>query len=368
MKFTVNTKPLKSALAITIVDSNVSKYNQVSTLVQLTMSETKLTVNTEAVAIRSEVAISGSGDGKSSILIDALLFKKLISTINSTQLDIEFTSDAVVVRTASGSYSLPKLIDASDANLNRPTSLTQDEINNAVEVEKDSWKFVKSHQMYAIATTDEYPVYRYVFVGENGDVLVGDFTTSIFTHSTCKVLSENCLISESVVNLMNSVPDGAVIAKKNHCYVIYAKTDAFEYTSSFVPRHESDEFGKYNQDIIIGIMSTFDKEHVTVNAQDITNVLNQAQILNSKLTKITMTVNNDSITLSTDTMKSSIASEVRQNGTYTLTMNPNSLRNVISHCTDEKLEIYPSMNDNELMGIIIVSGKLSVAVAAGVED
>lgn len=367
MKFTVNTKPLKSALAITIVDSNVSKYNMVSTLVQLSMSQTKLTINTEAVAIKSEVSISGSGDGVASIMIDAILFKKLISTINSTQLDIEFTNDSVVVKTSSGSYSLPKIVDTSEKTLDRPVVLTPDELDNAVEVERESWKFVKSHQMYSLATTDEYPVYRYIFVGENGDVLVGDFTASIFTHSTCKVLSENCLISESVVNLMNSVPDGAVITKKDDCYVIYAKTDAFEYSSSFVPRHESDEFGRYNHEIIIGIMSTFDKEHVTVSSQDITNVLNQAQILNSKLTKINMTVNTDSIVLSTDTMKSSIASDVTQSNSYTLTINPNSLRNVISHCTDEKLEIYPSVNDGELVGIIIVSGKLTVTVAAGEE-
>lgn len=367
MKFTVNTKPLKSALSITIVDSNVSKFNQVSTLVQLTMSNTKLTINTEAVAIKSEVSIFGSGDGNASILIDALLFKKLISTINSTQIDIEFTDDAVILKTASSSYSLPKILDVSQANISRPVSLTPEDIENAVESEKDSWKFIKSHQMYAVATTDEYPVYRYVFVGENGDVLVGDFKSSIFTHSTSKILNEDCLISESVVNLMNSVPDGAVITKKSDCYVIYAKTDAFEYISSFVPRYESDEFGNYNHDIIIEVMSTFDKEHVTVNAQDIINVLNQAQILNNKLTKIDMSVNTDSILLSTDTMKSSIASDVTQKDSYKITMNPNSLRNVLSHCTDEKLEIYPSTNNGEIVGIIILSGKLSVVVAGAKE-
>lgn len=367
MKFTVNTKPLNSALAIAIVDSNVSKYYQKSTLVQLTMTRDSLRINTEANSIITEVSVKGSGDGEGSILIDAILFKKLISTITTTQLDLSFDNTCVTVTTGSGSYNLPKMLDSSEAQLNRPVTLDQADIENGQDISKEDWKFIKSNQMYAKAESEEFPVYMYVFAGENGDILVGDFTNSIFTHSTCNVIDENCLISDSIVNMFNSVPDGSIITKKDGNYVIYAKTDAFEYVSAFVPKYESDEFGTYNADAIISMLSTFDKDHITVKASDITNILNQVQLLSKRIMKLHISVGADYIEFSDSNMKSKVQSEITQNTTYSIDMNPVTLKNIISHCPDEKIEIYPSYNeDNAVVSIVVTSGKLTV-VAAGVE-
>lgn len=368
MKFTVNTKPLKDALAIAIVDSNVSRYYQKSTLVQLTMEQNHLRINTEANAIMTEVSVYGHGEcnGGESILIDALLFKKLINTISATQMDIEFSENAVSVRTASGSYNLPKMLDTSEAQLNRPESLTDSEIEFGLEVDTDSWKYIKSHQMFARATTDEYPVYTYVFFGEGGDVLVGDYKSSIFTHSSCGILGEDCLISESIVNMFNSIPDNARLIKKGENYIVNANTDAFTFTASFVPRYESDELGRYNSDIFIELMSTFNKEHISIKSSDITTVLNQVQILSKRLTKLHLCISGDTMTLSDVNMKSTIHSDVVQNQTYEVNMNPDNLRNVISHCPDATLDIYPAMNGENIVGIMIASGSMTVVIA-GVE-
>lgn len=368
MKFTVNTKPLNNALNIAIVDSNVSKYMQKSSLVQLTMSAGSLRINTEANSIITEVAVLGNGDGDASILIDALLFKKLISTITATQLSIEFVQNGIIVSTGSGSYNLPKVLDASDGSLNRPISIDQSDIESGQDVNKDDWKFIKSYQMFALSESTTFPVYTYLFVGENGDIISGDLEKMLFTHSTCSVMNENCLIGDSIVNLFNSAPDGSILLHKGDFYVIHAKTDAFEYVSAFTPRYESEELGKYNSDQFIQLMSTFDKKHITVQVNDINNVLNQVQLLSKTAKMIKIEVNSDSMTISNSNLKSKIASEVVQDESYSLNMNPILFKTVISHCPDAKLDIYPVITDDTVVGLLMISGKLSVALAGAKAD
>ena len=115
------------------------------------------------------------------------------------------------------------------------------------------------------------------------------------------------------------------------------------------------------------MLSTFDKDHITVKASDITNILNQVQLLSKRITMLHLSVGADYIEFSDSNMKSKVQSDITQNTKYSINMNPVTLKNIISHCPDEKIEIYPSFDeDGNAVSIIITSGKLTV-VAAGVE-
>ena len=367
MKFTVNTKPFKNALSLAVVDSNVVKYYMKSTIVQITASIDRLRVNTEASSIITEVSIYGDGDCDASVLLDAILLKKLISTIDSSQLDIEFNGNSVCIVTSDGRYNLPVLGDTNESSLRRPISV--DESAVAVEVKVEDWKFIKSYQMYARSEFDGYPAYTQVYVGDSGDILVGCQKRSLFTHSSCNVfgtIGSTCLISESVVNMLNAVPDNATISRVGNQYVISAQTDAFEYTTQFEPKYESDEFGYYMADTIIDMMKTFDTPHISVLTTDVLNILNRVSILSKRLTKLHVKVDNSGITFSNNDMKSTINVSDSPDTHYEIDMNPDMLRNVISHCPEVNIRIYPAKREGELVGIVITSGKLSV-ILAGVE-
>ena len=115
MKFTVSTKPLKTAVGLAVVDKNVNKYYQRSILIQLSADKTDLTINTESNSIFSEVKLKGTGDGEPAIvLLDSLLFKQLISTINTPQVTIDFADNGITIIAGKSTYALPKLMDSDD--------------------------------------------------------------------------------------------------------------------------------------------------------------------------------------------------------------------------------------------------------------
>ena len=342
MRFTVSTKPLKNALGLCIINANVSKFYSKSLLAQITASAGVLSINHAATSILSQVKLRGMDDGNSgSIMVDSILFNQLVS--------------------------LPKLMDTSEAQLPAPESIGQAALESAEEVTKADWKFIKEHQMFAKSDSTVNPVYTYVWVSENGDVLVGDYVNSLFTHSTVSQLGETCLLTDTVISLFNNLPDGAKLVKHNSKYFISVNTDGFEYLSEFTPLYESDEIGNYNADIIMGMMIPDDTAVSQVNVSDINTVLNQAALLSSdKEPQITCTFERNQIRFIDARVNCTVPTEGGPTTPYELTFKPSALKAVISNCPEPKISISPTINEDEVVGISVISGNLSV-VLAGLE-
>lgn len=373
MKFTVSTKPLKNSLNLCIINANVSKYYSKSLLAQITANSDTLRINHAANSILSEVKLKGLGDdGVMSIMVDCLLLKQLISTINTSQIEFDFSENALMIRAGKSSFSLPKLMDTSEVQLSVPKSITENDLVSSNDVTKSDWKFIKEYQMYAKSDSTVNPVYTYIWVGEHGDVLVGDYVNSLFTHSTVSKLGKTCLLTDTVVNLFNILPDGAKIITRHDTYSISVCTDGYEYTSEFVPIYESDEIGNYNSEIIMNMMGINKSEESNtgiskVNVADINIVLNQAALLStSKDPQITCTFEKNQIIFEDSRINCTIPAEGGIDISYTLIFKSNSLKSVILNCPESMIGISPIFNDGEIVGITISSGRLTV-VLAGVE-
>ena len=212
MKFTTSTKPLKTALGLAVVGKNVDKNIQKSTVVQLTADNKTLRINTEAASIRTEVTLYGTGDGgAASIIVDAVTLKNLISTIDAQQIDLDFSNpNCVSVISGTSYFKIAKILDTAEVSLHRPMGVSGD----GADVNKSEWQFITAHQSFALPTnTAAFPQYNNVWVSENGDVLTGDMVSQMFTHSQKSNLRDTYLLTESIVNLLCSVPDGSKISK-----------------------------------------------------------------------------------------------------------------------------------------------------------
>lgn len=373
MKFTVSTKPLKNSLNLCIINANISKYYSKSLLVQITATSDTLRINHAANFILSEVKLKGLGDDEvMSIMVDCLLLKQLVSTITTSQIEFDLSDNALIIRAGKSSFSLPKLMDTTEVQLPVPKSITDNDLISSSDITKSDWKFIKDYQMYAKSDSTVNPIYTYIWVGENGDVLVGDYVNSLFTHSTVSNLGKTCLLTDTVVNLFNILPDGAKIITRNDTYSISVCTDGFKYISEFTPIFESDEIGNYNSEIIMDMMGIKNPKKINtsiskVNVTDINTVLNQAVLLSTdKAPLITCTFEKNQIIFKDTRINCIIPAEGGDDAPYTLVFKPNSLKSVISNCPESIIEISPIFNDDEIVGITISSGGLT-AVLAGVE-
>lgn len=372
MKFTVSTKPLKNGLNLCIIDANVVNFYTKSKLVQIVATKDTLRINHAANLILSEVVLKGLGegmneDGSASIMVDPIQLKRLIATITTPQVEFEFAENALIIHSGKSKFSLPMLLDASEVELDAPTALSADDIAAGTEISKAEWKFIKDYQMYAKGDSASNPVYTFVYVGENGDVLVGDFVNSIFTHSCVSKFGKTCLLSDTIINLFNSLPDGAKIISHESTYSIAVSTDGYDYVSEFTPKYESEENGDYSSEIIIGMMHEDEKAVAKVNTSDIITVLNQAALVSTdKTPTINCTVEKNQITFSNSRATGVVVSEGGPDEPYTLIFLANILKSMISNCPESQITISPSFNEDGVAGIVVCSGGLTV-VLAGME-
>lgn len=367
MKFTVSTKPLKVATGLAIINQNVSKFYQRSVLVQLTATNTDLTINTESNAIFSEVNLKGVGEGETAVtLIDSLLFKQLVSTINTPQVTIEFTNNGITLIAGKSSFALPKLMDADELKLNSPEKITDE--SSAVDIDKDGWKFIKEHQLFARATSTANPVYMYVWTGDS-DVLVGDYNNSLFTHSTVGQLEKPCLLSDSIINLLVSMPDEAKLYTKGDEYIVAVKSDSYEYRSQFKPLYESEENGNYSSAVILEMMNPDTDKGIVVNGDEIISALNQALLLaDSKVHTILFSVNNEGLRIKDSRVDCFIAPENQSSSdSYELRFNPNILKSVITACPESIVKICPTIVEDECVGITVIDNSMTI-VLGGLEE
>lgn len=283
MKFTLSTKPLADALNLSIINGNISKFYSKSCIAQLTASKRELKINLEANCVYTEVLLKGSGDedGPITTFVDCLLFKQLVNTFETSTITIEYVDGGITIHSGSSKFNLPKSVqlDGQEYSLKAP-AVEAAASSPSVAVNKSDWKFISDYQMYAIATSFVYPIYTRVWLGEDGSVLIGDFSQQIFTTSKKSPLGKTCLIEESIVNLFNAVPENAQIAPADKNYVITVKTDGFEYAAEFCPLYESDEgVGSYKSEVILGAMDADEGNFFAVSVPAVTKTLSQVELL-----------------------------------------------------------------------------------------
>ena len=363
MKFTCNTKPFADSLALGIINSNVSNFHQKSCTVELTASGNMLKINIEASQIFTEIHIPGKGEGDpATVFVDSLLLKNLSSTFESQTVTLDFEENGLIITSGKSKFTLPKMVDGDDFDLRAPS--IPETTEGSIEIDSSDWKFIKDYQMYAISMAFINPVYTKVWVGENGDVLVGDFDNSLFTHSVHSKLGKTCLLSDTIINLFNSLPEGSKITPMDDSYVIQLKTDSYEYATQFTPQYEDDEsVGSYNSDIFLGMMKHPD-EAITVNTVAITKALNQALLISTNSQdSIVFSLEDGQVHLKDKNVDCEVSVTGSTEERYKVEFNLERLKKVIANYSDETVQISPMMQEGEAVGIMVWNDSLTTIVA-----
>lgn len=371
MKFTVATKPFSDSLNLGIIPSNISKFYQKSCIAKLTMSETELRVNLEVAKICTELVLTGKGDMSSSagespeIFVDSALLRQLVSTFDTPTTDIEFLENGIILHSGAGKYNLAKTADATAYDLKRPDMSSMSE---AVPVNADNWKFISDNQMYAVAMSFVHPVYRNVWIGESGDVLVGDYDHSLFTWSEKGDLPSTCLVSDTVVNLITSLPEGAQIYRAGESYVVQLTTDGFIYFTQFDPDYESNpEVGSYNSDIILTLMDKSDEHSVAVDSKTLNKYMSQADLLShDSEDTITLLSEGGKIYIRDDKIDGQIPADKPCDMDYSVEFRTRILKMLIRHLDSDAVHIKPRIDEDGVVGMIFYTDNM-VVVLGGVE-
>ena len=365
MKFSLSTKPLADALDLGVIPANISKYYRVSCLAQVTATKNELQINLEASNVYTELRLKGAGDedGPVTGFVDCLVFKQLVGTLDASVTDIEYTDGAIVIHSGSSKFTLPFLADAEDGELKKPE--LADANDPKVPVDLNDWKFIKDHQMYAVALSFVHPVYTNAWIGKEGDVIVGDFDNSLFTFSKKSKLGQTCLLPDTIINLFNSLPEGSVITLMDKSYRVDVKTDGFEYASQFFPKYEDEDGnGNYSADAILDAVNKVEDNSFKVAVAPIAKFLSQADLLSSGADKnIEFSVEGKEVRIKND----SIDCKVKFEGDcqpFNVTLDSDLFKPIIGHVDTETVTISPILSDDEVDGLTIWTNDLTVMVGA----
>lgn len=362
MKFLLNTKPVVDGLELAIINSNVTRYYQKSCIVEINIEGDSLRINTEASSIQSELVFKGkaTGEGASHCFVDSLLFKQLMKTIETNTVEFEITENGLVIYSGKSKFNLPQVVSGDDIELKRPENY---EAMGLIEVDKDSWEFVKDHQLYAIAMSFIHPVYTHIWLGDSGDVLVGDFDNSIFTKSNMVSLGSTCLITSTIINLLTSVPEGSQIKKIGKTYQIIVSTDPYEYICEFEPKYEEDAgIGSYSSKIILDLFES-NAQSVSINTKEISKAISQAELFMTRNDEvIELSFEGDVLKLKNDNINCAISIE-NILPEFSLSFKINLLKDAINHMDEEEINIYPLVRDEEYSGLIFWTNNMSTVLA-----
>lgn len=369
LKFECNTKPLSDSLNLGVINSNVSNFHKKSCIVELSCSSNILRINIEASNIYTEITIPGKVEGsfEGSLFVDSMLVKQLVATLDTPTVILEFNEWGLVIRSGKSKFTLPKMVDESDFELRRPEIPEYNSVE--IELNKSEWKFIQDYQMYSIAMSFINPVYTKVWVGESGDVLVGDFDKSLFTHSKKNSLDCTCLLTDTIIHLFNSLPEGAkLIPLNDRSYLVHIDLDGYNYVTQFKPLYEDEpDVGVYNSEIFINMMEHPDTYSI-IDTPSVSKSLSQATLLsNSTDDKVTLMVNKDNFAIVGSNISCQVASGGNYADSYECEFKLETLQKVISNYDDEDIYISPYIRDDEIVGILVWDDELTTIVA-GVEE
>lgn len=365
MRFTLSTKPLSDSLALGIINANVSKYHVKSCIAQLQATQNTLRINLEAKNIFTEMRLKGSGDAADSgiMFVDSLLLKQLVNTFEASTTTLEFTDGGLILHNGKSKFTLPRTFEGDD-----DMALTSPNLPDAdapvLEIDKSNWKFIKENQMYAIALSFIHPVYTRVFVDESGDVIVGDFDNSLFTLSQKGNFGSTCLLSDTIVNLFNTLPEGANMIKMGRRYLIRVQTDSFEYVSEFKPDYEDEEdVGPYHSEVILTML-----EHPTGYAEVATAAINkflgQAAMLSTNSDDtIRLGIEAGQMFIKDKSVDCKIDVKCDRDVEYFADFKTALLKSVIGNYSTETICVAPMMQEDVCAGILVWSDELTTVIA-----
>lgn len=364
MKFTLATKPLQNAIDLGIIKENISKFNQKSCLAQITATQETLRINIEAPSIYTEITLRGSGDTSATetIFVDCSLLRQLVDSFDKDVTTIDFIEGGIVLHSGSSKFTLPKLIEANNLSLNRPTTTTD---VNFIELRSGDWKFVKEHQMFAISVWMIHPVYTKVWIGSDGKVIVGDIDNVIFTLSEKSNLGSTCLLNPTIINLFTNLPEGSKIKKVDNSYLLSVDTDGYALTSQFIPEYESDEgVGSYNSEAILATLAK-PENFIEVDVAPIIKFLNQADIVaTAQDTSTSFKVEGNNVILNRGS--GDFKMEVTKTGElsdYAGDFKSTFFKSIFSSIDSDRIKIGPVYNDGELSGSLFWTDNLAIVLA-----
>lgn len=371
MKFTLNTKPLVDAINLGIISSNVSKFHKTSCLAQITvMDASTARINLEAASICSAIVLKGTTGGEEvaspvTVFVDSLLLKQLMGTLDTQTVTLELNENGLTIHSGKSKFALPKMIDESDISLRMPNESI---ITSAppVDIDRSGWKFIKDFQMYAIAMSFTHPVYTRVWMSASGDVLVGDFDNSLFTYSKKGNLGTTCLVSDTIVNLFNSLPDGAKLHTDGTTYAIHVRTDGFELLTEFTPEYESNEdVGDYHSEIILDMLVHNDDDAISVSASALNKFLGQAVLLSSSVEDtIELNVDGTTVRLTNNNVDCAVSTDSKPVLAYSLRFKTGFLKLVLSHYpSDELIRMCPIRQEDETVGVVFWNNDVTTVLA-----
>lgn len=369
MNFTLSTKPLADALALGVINSNVSKFYSKSCIAQITATESSLTINLEAARIVSEIVLKGKGDevGPVSVFVDSLLFKQLVSTFETSTVTLEFADGGLILHSGKSKFTLAKMADGEELSLKKLTNSLY--VPMSVTFDKADWRFIKDRQMYAIAMAFIHPIYTRVWVGSDGGVIVGDYDNGLFTYSQKNKLNSTCLLSDTIINLFNSIPDNSKLSKVSDTkYQITVENDGFVLRAEFTPEYEDDEnVGSYMSGSIISMMDTDPDSAVSVNTGVLKKFLSQADLLSTGSdATIKLGVSAGQLYLKDSNVDCNVEVAGNRDIDFSLEFKTAFLKSVIADYPDESVFIRPVYQDSEITGILVWSAELTT-VLAGVD-
>ena len=341
MRFTVNTKPRKNVTSLGIIKANISQFYYRSGIVQITASRDNLILNIEASGIKTKMVLRGSGDEDTTVstIVDCAKFKQLIDRIESTVLTIEFIEAGIVVCAGRSRFSVPQMVDVNDMQLDEP--LEEYDGGSTVSITPTDWQFVKDHQMYAISKSKDHPVYTYVWLGENHDVIVGDIDIGRFTYSHQGTFDTTCLLPPSLVNLFTSIPANSVITKVGKSYILNIETDSYSMITEFTPKYEDDDsVGSYNSAIILSRL-THPEASIIVDTAPLVKFLSQTAILtqSDEDKAVVFTVEDNKLTVANRVGKYS--ADANTGEPYSVKFQLDLFKGVIANFDSDEINIAP---------------------------
>lgn len=368
MTYTVATKPFYEGICLVVVNSNISKFNRKSSVIQVSVKDNLLLLNTEADNVKSEVRLKGGYEGSesASVLVDCVMLKQLVSTFDSAVTKIEFVENGMILYSGSSKFTVPMIADVDNLELNRPDVTS--ERKYTTDLKKENWKFVDDHQMFSLSMSFTNAVFTRVWVGNSGDVIVGDMDNSIFTHSTKSTLDETCLLQESIINMFVSVPDGTKISKLNSSYLLSAQTDSYELYSEITPDSESNpKYGSYNSDIILDMLHKTEVSAVVVDSAAILKALNQSELLRSESADthvVDITVKDKKMYLTDSNINCAIDVEGDPNANFFIHMKEKTFKPAVSNLDQSKITIAPAENSDsdDTVGLVMWTDNMEVIV------
>lgn len=368
MQFTLSTKPLADALNLGVIPGNISKYFRVSCLAQLTASAKELRINLQASGICTEMTLRGQGDMTEEItaFVDCLTLKQIVATFEAATTTIEFVDGGVILHSGSSRCTLSQPVDSNDGQLARPSAPVEGAVANKIDL--NNWKFIKNHQMFAIGLSFAHPIYTKVWMGQSGDVIVGDFDNSLFTFTKQGKLGRTCILTDTIINLFTSLPDGATIAESGNSYRIDVNTDGFSYVAELTPQYEDDPaVGSYRADGIMESAQRDTENCITVPKAPLDKFFNQAIILtSSNSNKVTLTLTGSkTLEIKDENVKSTF--DVNGNcKDFTVPIELGQLSEIVSHVDKESMTMSPIYGEDEtsVEGLVIWTDSLTVVVGA----